>query len=104
MPAHAQGLTESSVGAFSHTPAPFKEVAAVVDLNADLQTTLWTVAEAAEAAQVRPNTVRNWKYRGVLQQAGEDHNGRPLFRAIDVINAEKATREKARRVYPAHAA
>jgi len=104
MPAHAQGLTDQPVEAFSHAPASFEEVAAVIDLNVDLHTTLWTVAEAAEAAQVRPNVVRNWKYRGVLQQAGEDRNGRPLFRAIDVINAEKATREKARRVYPAHAA
>ena len=104
MPAHAQGLKDHPGGAFSHAPAPFKEVAVVVDLNVDLHTTLWTVAEAAEAAQVRPNVVRNWKYRGVLQQAGEDRNGRPLFRAIDVINAEKTTREKARRVYSAHAA
>jgi hypothetical protein len=103
MPAHAQGLTDHSVEAFSRSPAPFEEVAAMVDLTADLQTTLWTVAESAEAAQVRPNVVRNWKYRGVLQQAGEDRNGRPLFRAIDVIKAEKATREKARRVY-SHAA
>lgn len=76
----------------------------MVDLTTDLQTTLWSVAEAAEAAQVRPNVVRNWKYRGVLKQAGADRYGRPLFRAIDVINAEKATREKARRTYPANAA
>jgi hypothetical protein len=76
----------------------------MVDLTADLQTTLWSVAEAAEAAQVRPNVVRNWKYRGVLEQAGEDRNGRPLFRAIDVVNAEKATRERARRTYSAYAA
>lgn len=76
----------------------------MVDLTVDLHTTLWSVSEAAEAAQVRPNVVRNWKYRGVLKQAGEDRNGRPLFKAIDVITAEKTTREKARRVYPAHAA
>ena len=76
----------------------------MVDLTADLQTTLWTVADAAEAAQVRPNVVRNWKYRGVLEQAGEDRHGRPLFRAIDVVNAEKATRERARRTYSAYAA
>ena len=76
----------------------------MVDLTVDLQTTLWTVSEAAEAAQVRPNVVRNWKYRGVLEQAGEDRNGRPLFRAIDVVNAEKATRERARRTYSAYAA
>jgi hypothetical protein len=75
-------------------------VDSVVDLSVDLATTLWTVEQAAEAAQVSPNVVRNWKYRGHLDQAGTDWRGRPLFRAIDVIRAEKATREKARRSYP----
>lgn len=72
----------------------------MIDLTVDLAETLWTVEQAAEAAQVQPNTVRNWKYRGRLVQAGADWRGRPLFRAVDVIRAEKATREKARRVYP----
>ncbi len=72
----------------------------MVDLNVDLATALWTVEQAAEAAQVKPNTVRNWKYRGRLEQAGTDWRGRPVFRALDVIRAERATREKARRVYP----
>ncbi|MEV5944395.1 MerR family transcriptional regulator [Streptomyces sp. NPDC051994] len=83
----------------------------MVDLTADLRTQLWTVAEAAEAAAVSPHVVRNWKYRGVLTQALDaagrpvtDRQGRPLFRAIDVIRAEKATREKARRSYSAIAA
>lgn len=71
----------------------------MVDLSVDLTTTRWTVAQAAEAAQVTPNVVRNWKYRGLLTEAGRDFRGRPLFRAIDVIRAEKATREKARRTY-----
>ena len=75
----------------------------MVDLSVDLTTTRWTVAEAAEAAQVSPNVVRNWKYRGWLVEVGRDYRGRPLFRAIDVIRAEKATREKARRTY-SHAA
>lgn len=72
----------------------------MVDLSVDLTATLWTVEQAAEAAQVKPNTVRNWKYRGRLEQAGTDWRGRPVFRAVDVIRAERATREKARRVYP----
>jgi predicted site-specific integrase-resolvase len=76
----------------------------VVDLTADLQTALWNVAEAAEAAGVAPNVVHNWRYRGRLSVAGRDRNGRPLFRAIDVIRAEKATRERARRVYLPQAA
>lgn len=76
----------------------------MVDLAVDLETTLWTVEQAAEAAQVKRNVVHNWRYRGHLEIAGRDRNGRPLFRAIDVIRAEKATREKARRVYPVYAA
>lgn len=76
----------------------------MVDLTADLQTTLWNVTEAAEAAGVAPNVVHNWRYRGRLSVAGRDRNGRPLFLAIDVIRAEKATRERARRTYSAHAA
>lgn len=78
----------------------------MVDLSVDLATTKWTVAEAADAAQVSPNVVRNWKYRGLLAEIGRDYRGRPLFLAIDVIRAEKATRERARRTYAAtqHAA
>lgn len=76
-------------------------VMTVVDLDVDLQATLWTVAQAAEAAGVTPHVVRNWKYRGVLEEAGRDWRDRPLFRAIDVIRAEKATRERARRTYAA---
>ncbi|MGW1744573.1 hypothetical protein ACWCRD_02925 [Streptomyces sp. NPDC002092] len=73
----------------------------MIDLSVDLTTTRWTVAQAAEAAQVSPNVVRNWKYRGVLTEVGHDFRGRPLFLAIDVIRAEKATRERARRTYAA---
>ncbi|WP_370145715.1 hypothetical protein [Streptacidiphilus sp. EB129] len=72
----------------------------MVDLSVDLTTTYWTVAEAAEAAQVDPNVVRNWKYRGRLKSDRTDWRGKPLFLAIDVIRAERATRAKARRVYP----
>lgn len=73
----------------------------MVDLDVDLQATLWTADQAAEVAQVAPNVVHNWRYRGRLAIAARDHNGRPLFRAIDVINAEKATRARARRTYAA---
>lgn len=76
----------------------------VIDLAVDLQATLWTVNEAADAAGVSPNVVHNWRYRGRLTVAERDRKGRPLFRAIDVIRAEKATREKARRVYMPQAA
>lgn len=73
----------------------------MVDLSVDLTTTYWTVAEAAEAAEVDPNVVRNWKYRGRLTATRTDWRGRPLFLAIDVIRAERATRERARRHYAA---
>lgn len=76
---------------------------AMVDLNVDLHTTRWSVAEAAEAAGVTPDVVRNWCYRGHLK-AAERRRGRPVFLAIDVIRAEKATRERARRVYTMQAA
>ncbi|MFE2850572.1 helix-turn-helix domain-containing protein [Streptomyces lavendulae] len=76
----------------------------MVDLDVDLHTTLWTVAQAAEAARVSPNVVRNWCYRGKLKPADPDRRGRPRFRAIDVIRAEKDTRERARRTYALQAA
>lgn len=76
----------------------------MVDLTVDLHTTLWTVKQAAQAAGVSENTVHNWRYRGRLEIGGRDRRGRPLFRAIDVIRAEKGTRERARRVYTAQAA
>lgn len=72
----------------------------MVDLSGDLANTFWTVEQAAEAAQVKPNVIRTWKYREHLKVAKTDWRGRPLFRAVDVIRAEKATRERARRVYP----
>jgi hypothetical protein len=76
----------------------------VIDLTVDLHTTLWTVKQAAQAAGVSENAVHNWRYRGRLEISGRDRKGRPLFRAIDVIRAEKATRERARRAYAAQAA
>ncbi|MCX5285671.1 MerR family transcriptional regulator [Streptomyces sp. NBC_00198] len=79
-----------------------------MDLSGDLRTKFWTALEAAEAAGVTPNVVRNWKYRGHLAQARtaggrpmSNLAGQPLFRATDVIRAEKATRSQARRIYAA---
>lgn len=73
----------------------------MVDLSVDLTTTKWTVAQAAEAAQVSENVVRNWRYRGLLTEVDRDYRDRPRFLAIDVIRAEKATRQRARRTYTA---
>lgn len=66
----------------------------------DLATTLWSTTEAAQAARVKPGTVRNWVLRGHLAPAGLDDSNRPLYRAIDVIHAERKTRVRARRTIP----
>jgi hypothetical protein len=73
----------------------------VIDLDGDLQTTLWTTAEAAEAAGVKPGVIRAWAHRGHLARANSSTARVPRYRAIDVIRAEKATRERARRTYAA---
>lgn len=65
----------------------------------DLSVTLWTATESGRYAGVTPNSVHNWRYRGHFEIAGRDDRGHPLFRAIDVIRAEKATRERAQRSY-----
>lgn len=104
MSVHAQGPRDSTRQGLSSYTGSTEKGHVVIDLAVDLHTTLWTVNEAAEAAGVTSNVVHNWRYRGRLQIAGRDRQGRPLFRAIDVIRAEKATREKARRVYGAIAA
>jgi len=77
-----------------------------MDLTGDLHAKLWTAQEAAEAAGVEPGVIRNWKYRGHLPQARTDQGrlitnpaGQPLFRAVDVIRAERSTRQRARRTY-----
>ena len=73
----------------------------MVDLSVDLANTYWTVAEAAEAAQVDANVVRNWKYRKLLVPARTNWRGQPEFLALDVIRVEGATRARARRSYAA---
>ncbi len=65
----------------------------------DLATTLWTAREAAREAQVTATTIRSWVRRGHLEAAATDEHGWPLYRALDVIKAEKATRERAHRRY-----
>ncbi|WP_042400153.1 MerR family transcriptional regulator [Streptacidiphilus carbonis] len=76
----------------------------MIDVAATLQKDVWTVAEAAELAEVTVDAVHKWRRRGLLEDAGRDWRGRVLVRAVDVIRAEKATRERARRVYPVHQA
>lgn len=61
---------------------------------------------AAHAAGVKVSTVAMWASRGwvdpntqerrVLEVAGRDWRGRPLFRYADVMAAEQATRRRGR--------
>lgn len=73
----------------------------MIDFDGDLQTTLWTTAEAAEAAGVEPGVIRIWVHRGHLRRANSPKCRTAKYRAIDVVKAEKATRERARRTYAA---
>lgn len=68
-------------------------------LDGDLTTTMWTTAEAAAAVGVDPGVIRIWAHRGHLKRV--NCTGRPIYRAIDVIRAEAATREKAGRTHVA---
>jgi predicted site-specific integrase-resolvase len=72
----------------------------MTSIDGDLYAILWTTAEAAEAVGVDPGVIRIWAHRGHLKRAN-GRQGRPKYRAIDVLTAEKATREKARRSYAA---
>lgn len=64
---------------------------------------LLTTAEAARLCRVKPGTIRLWVHRGHLAYA-VDENGQPLlrdglrvFRQLDVVRAEHATRDHAGR-------
>ena len=68
-------------------------------IDGDLYATYWTTAEAAAAVGVELGVIRIWAHRGHLKRA--NGSGRPIYRAIDVLAAEKSTRERARRTYAA---
>jgi excisionase family DNA binding protein len=60
---------------------------------------LWlTIREAADLTGVSPQTVYSWIRRGHLKVEGLDHRGQKLLRHLDVARAEKATRNRAKRV------
>lgn len=70
-------------------------------LDGDLEHALWTTAQAAEAAGVTPDVIYQWKRRGKIVPV--NRRGWPRYRALDILRAEQATREKARRVHGAAA-
>jgi predicted site-specific integrase-resolvase len=68
-------------------------------IDGDLAATTWTTLEAAEAAGVTADVIYQWKRRGKIKPI--NRTGWPRYRAMDVLAAEKATRERARRTYVA---
>lgn len=68
-------------------------------LDCDLEQAIWTTAEAAEAAGVTPAVIYQWKRRGKLTPV--NRRGWPRYRAMDVLRAERATRERAGRTHAA---
>ncbi|GGJ55780.1 MerR family transcriptional regulator [Glutamicibacter ardleyensis] len=59
--------------------------------SADLDQLVSTV-QAAEAAGVHPQTVRQWRSRGKIEPSGLDKYSRPLYKLIDVLRTEQGTR------------
>lgn len=56
--------------------------------------TLVPTPVAARLVGVSPATVRKWAQRGHLMPADRTPSGRPLYRARDVFDAERATRRR----------
>lgn len=66
-------------------------------LEGNLEHTLWTTAEAAEAVGVKRDVIYQWRARGKITPV--NRRGWPRYRAMDVLQAEKSTRERAGRSY-----
>jgi hypothetical protein len=60
-------------------------------VDADLDQLVSTV-EAAAHVGVEPTTIRQWKTRNILAPSGLDKYNRPLYRLLDVMQAEQKTR------------
>ncbi len=71
----------------------------VTAVYGDLEHTLWTTAEAAEAAGVTREVIYQWKARGKLKPV--NRRGWPRYRALDVLAVERETRERAHRTHAA---
>jgi excisionase family DNA binding protein len=70
----------------------------VVIYSEDLSHTTWTTPQAAEAAGVSRDVIYSWAHRGKLTPVNPGR-GRPRYRALDVLKAEAATRERAGRTH-----
>ncbi|MFF7142254.1 helix-turn-helix domain-containing protein [Streptomyces nodosus] len=68
-------------------------------LEGNLEHALWTTAEAAEAAGVTRDVIYQWRARGKI--APVNRRGWPRYRAMDILRAEQATRERAGRAHMA---
>ncbi len=55
---------------------------------------LVNTTEAAAIAGVSVAAISNWKDRGLIQPAGLDNRGKPLYRLIDIAKAERKTRKR----------
>ncbi|MEV7034618.1 MerR family transcriptional regulator [Streptomyces sp. NPDC093272] len=66
-------------------------------LDGDLSHTLWNTAEAAQAAGVTVDVIYQWKRRGKITPV--NRRGWPRYRAMDILRAEQATRERAGRTH-----
>jgi hypothetical protein len=69
---------------------------AVVVIDGDLAHITWNTNQAAEAAHVPPGRIRIWAHRGKLQ-AVNPKAAHPRYRALDVLQLEAASRQRARR-------
>lgn len=67
----------------------------------DSLTELVDTTAAANLVGVSVETIRKWRQRGKIEVKGLTPTGRPMYRWIDVVRAERATRDKARRTFAA---
>lgn len=55
--------------------------------------TMYLSKGAAELVDVTPDTIRNWRRRGLLQPDGMDERGNPAYLRRTVTEAERLVRE-----------
>lgn len=68
-----------------------------VTLNGSLEATLWNPQQAASAAGVSTGLIALWAHRGYLTRVNPGVRT-PLYRAVDVLQAEHDVRMRRQRV------